>query len=136
MHIRKYEPTDRNEMIKLWQTIFPNEPAHNEPSAVLEAKLKVDDLIFVAEENEKIVGTCMVGYDGHRGWLYSVGVLQEYRRARVGRALVTNAIKALKQLGCFKVNLQIRATNKEVAAFYNSLGFSVEERLSMGARIE
>ena len=133
--IRKYQEVDKLELISLWRTIFPDDPPHNEPSLVLKTKLAVDDLIFVAEDKTGIVGACMVGYDGHRGWLYSVGVLQEYRRSGSGAALVKYAIDSLKDMGCIKVNLQIRSTNTEVAAFYKSLSFSKEERLSMGMAI-
>ena len=136
MNIRKFMPSDQDDLIALWRRVFPDDPAHNEPAQVLQAKLEVDDLIFVAILDDKLVGACMVGYDGHRGWLYAVAVAPEARRSGVGAALVKQATGSLKQLGCIKVNLQIRAGNTEVAAFYESLGFACELRLSMGAFIE
>ena len=71
-----------------------------------------------------------------RGWLYAVGVLEDHRCTGIGAALVQHVLKELKVMGCRKVNLQIRATNSGVAAFYKSLGFEIEERLSMGTLIE
>jgi ribosomal protein S18 acetylase RimI-like enzyme len=136
MNIRKYQETDRNSLIDLWSSVFPNDPPHNEPALVIDAKLAVDDLIFIAEDDGKIVGACMAGYDGHRGWLYAVAVLKEYRRAGFGTELVKHALQSLKKIVCKKVNLQIRSTNKEVEAFYKSLGFAIEDRISMGAFIE
>ena len=133
MIIRKYVNNDRNGLIQLWSDSFPDNPPHNEPSKMIEAKLEVDDQIFVADEKGKIVGACMVGYDGVRGWLYSVAVSPDQRRRGIGQKLIRNAMEALKSAGCTKVNLQIRASNHEVRAFYESLGFSVEERISMGA---
>ena len=115
--------------------MFPDDPSHNEPSKVIEAKLAIDNLIFIAEHEGLIIGACMAGYDGHRGWLYAVAVCNEQRRSGVGSALVQHAIQALKVMGCIKVNLQIRATNTEVTTFYKSLGFIIEERLSMGTFI-
>jgi ribosomal protein S18 acetylase RimI-like enzyme len=50
--------------------------------------------------------------------------------------LVRAAERALRDLGCSKVNLQVRTTNQEVVAFCRSLGYQVEERVSMGRRIE
>ena len=132
MKIRQFCESDRNDLINLWHTVFPDDPSHNEPSKVIEAKLAIDNLIFIAEHEGLIIGACMAGYDGHRGWLYAVAVLKEQRRSGAGAALVKQAIQALKVMGCIKVNLQIRATNTEVAAFYESLGFVIEERLSMG----
>ena len=136
MQVRKFQDSDKDALIELWRAVFPDDPPHNEPSQVLEAKLAVDDLVFIAEEDDKMVGACMAGYDGHRGWLYAVAVSSDQRRNGTGKALVRFAIQSLKQLGCIKVNLQIRSTNTEVASFYKSLGFSTEERLSMGTFIE
>ena len=136
MKIRKFQEKDRNSLIKLWQKVFPDDPPHNEPSKVIDSKLAIDDLIFLVESNNEIIGACMAGYDGHRGWLYSVAVSPEHRRSGIGTQLVKHAMQVLKELGCIKVNLQIRSTNTGVAAFYESLGFAGEDRLSMGAFIE
>lgn len=135
MIIRKFQKSDRSALIELWDIVFPDDPPHNESSIVIEQKLAVDDLIFVAEHEGELVGACMAGYDGHRGWLYAVAVLKEQRRSGTGAALVKYAMQSLREIGCIKVNLQIRSTNTEVAAFYKSLGFATEERLSMGAFI-
>ena len=136
MKIRKFQEKDRASLIELWKTVFTDDPPHNEPSKVIEAKLAVDDLIFLAENNNEIVGASMAGYDGHRGWLYAVAVLPEHRRSGTGSLLVKHTIQCLKECGCIKVNLQIRSTNTDVAAFYRSLGFKVEDRISMGLLIE
>lgn len=133
---RKFNEKDQQSVIALWTKVFPDDPLHNEPSKVIKEKLNIDDLIFVSEKDGQIVGACMAGYDGHRGWLYAVAVLPEHRRAGVGSKLVSEAIKELGKKGCIKVNLQIRPTNAAVAAFYNSLGFATEDRLSMGYFIE
>lgn len=135
MQIRKYQQTDNAALVNLWRRVFPDDPAHNEPSAMIDAKLRVDDLIIVAEDMGRLVGACMAGYDGHRGWLYAVAVLPEARRAGTGRRLVEFAVDALEALGCIKVNLQIRAGNEQVLSFYRSLGFDVEDRISMGKRL-
>lgn len=136
VNVRRFKSGDEPALIEFWQTVFPNDPPHNNPSLVLEAKLKVDDLIFVSEDEGEIVGACMAGYDGHRGWLYAVAVLNEYRRKGIGKKLVQTTMASLKDIGCIKVNLQIRSTNVEVANFYTSLGYVVEDRLSMGAHLK
>lgn len=134
-NIRLYNASDEVSLISLWETVFPDDPPHNAPRKMLEEKLRVDELIFVAEHDSNLIGACMAGYDGHRGWLYAVAVLPKLRRSGVGRELVLHVIEALKQLGCKKINLQIRADNAEVADFYASLGFEVEDRVSMGVRL-
>ena len=136
MNVRKFREADRPAMVALWREVFPDDPPHNEPESMIAAKLAVDDLIFVTEDQGSLVGACMAGYDGHRGWLYAVAVSAAHRRRGAGAALVQAAMTALKDLGCIKVNLQVRSTNTDVAAFYESLGFATEERLSMGAFLD
>ena len=136
IEIRRYQSEDRDDVINLWRCAFPGDPPHNEPNAVIDAKLAGDQLLFVAIDHCKVVGTAMAGYDGHRGWLYSVAVDPDRRRQGLGKRLVTHTVDTLKAAGCVKVNLQIRASNAPVIAFYDALGFAVEERISMGKLLE
>ena len=136
MHIRPCTSHDRARVIALWERIFPDDSPHNAPAKVFDAKLAMhDDMLFGAAEADSMIGTAMAGYDGHRGWLYTVAVSPEHRRRGIGTALVRHAVGALRSVGCIKVNLQIRATNLTVRGFYESLGFEAEERLSMGMHI-
>ena len=136
MIIRKFNVEEKPALVAFWKRVFPDDPPHNAPSSVIDEKLTVDDLIFVVEEDNKIIGACMAGYDGHRGWLYAVGVSPDCRRQGVGSALVTHACRSLAEIGCTKVNLQIRSTNTQVASFYQALGFDIEDRLSMSAFVK
>ena len=120
----------------LWQEAFPDDPPRNRAEVAIPAKLAVQpELLLVALDDRQVVGTAMAGYDGHRGWLYSVAVRRSHRRSGIGRLLVREAEHRLAQLGCGKVNLQVRAENAAIAAFYRGLGYEVEERISMGKRL-
>jgi ribosomal protein S18 acetylase RimI-like enzyme len=39
-------------------------------------------------------------------------------------------------MGCTKINLQVRSSNMAVVDFYQSLGYAIEERVSMGKRMQ
>lgn len=126
----------RQPVIALWETVFGYASAHNEPARVINTKLAVQDgLFFVALLDGHVVGTVMAGYDGHRGWIYSVAVHPGHRKRGIGSQLVTQAERALTERGCPKINLQILEDNASVAAFYASLGYAVEPRVSMGKRL-
>jgi len=135
MDIRPFSEEDRRQVVRLWKTVFADDPPHNDPDAVVSAKLKVDELLFVAVEQGTLIGTVMAGYDGHRGWLYSVAVDPQRQGGGIGRQLVEHAVAALRGRGCIKVNLQVRSGNSAVVAFYRRLGFAVEDRVSMGLLI-
>lgn len=132
MDTRAYQPTDREALIALWEKVFPDDPPHNKPAQMIEAKAKVDGLMFVAEDEGRLIGAIMAGYDGHRGWLYGVAVESEFCRKGVGTKLVKHAVRQLQAIGCVKVNLQVTSTNSKVVDFYTSVGFVVEDRISMG----
>ena len=121
----------------LWREAFPDDPARNQASAAIPAKLAMeDDLFFVAlDDLGDVIGTVMAGWDGHRGWLYAVAVAPHSQRTGVGKQLVEHALGALRERGCIKVNLQIREGNETVIAFYKECGFLVEPRTSMGRTI-
>lgn len=123
----------RQSLIELWRTAFGYEAPHNEPGLVIDKKLAVaDNMLFVAVRGTTVVGSIMAGYDGHRGWLYSVAVHPQHRERGVGSMLVCHAERMLEALGCVKINLQILESNESVKAFYASLGYAVEKRVSMG----
>ncbi|MEM1221179.1 MAG: GNAT family acetyltransferase [Verrucomicrobiota bacterium] len=129
--------THQDAVINLWADVFGYETAHNEPRLVLQKKEAVDDgLFFVSlSRTGKVTGTVMCGYDGHRGWIYSLAVSPKLQRSGIGSALMNHAEKTLEELGCMKINLQIVENNKKVQAFYETLGFSTEKRISMGKHI-
>jgi ribosomal protein S18 acetylase RimI-like enzyme len=120
----------------LWLEAFPDDPPHNRAEVAVPAKLAAQpELLLVAIDKGEVVGSAMAGYDGHRGWLYSIAVRRTHHRAGIGTLLVREAERRLAALGCSKVNLQVRAENSDVAAFYRTLGYEVEERVSMGKRL-
>jgi ribosomal protein S18 acetylase RimI-like enzyme len=107
--------------------------ARNEPGLAIDKKVAVDDgLFFVACTRDEIVGTVMAGYDGHRGWIYSLAVRPAQQKLGIGKKLMAHAETALRKLKCPKVNLQVLDSNTGVVEFYKKLGYAVEPRISMG----
>ena len=137
VEIKTYDDkAHRNQVIDIWTSIFKYEDPRNNPSLLIDNKLAVNDnLFFVAIENGEIVGTIMAGYDGHRGWIYSLAVIPEKRRTKIGTKLLKHTESELKKLGCVKINLQIFQHNEIVKEFYLKNGYHIEERISMGKEI-
>lgn len=136
MEIRPYLESDETAVVELWREVFPDSPAWNRPETDIQRKLSVQrELFLVATVGTQLVGSAMAGYDGHRGWVYYVAVSPRYRRQGIGTALMRNVEERLARLDCPKLNLQVRASNEEVVAFYKRLGYEVEERISMGKHL-
>lgn len=126
----------RGQVIELWHNVFGYEAEHNSPEVVIDKKIQTKDgLFFIAEKDQKVIGTVIAGYDGHRGWIYSIAVHPEYRKQGIGSELLSYTQRKLEDLGCLKVNLQIMEGNEAVQKFYLVNGFSVEQRISMGKKL-
>ncbi len=133
MEIRPYLESDEAAVASLWREVFPDSPSWNHPETAIRRKLAVQrELFLVATDGSALVGTAMAGYDGHRGWVHYVAVSPKHRRQGIGAALMRSAEERLTGLGCPKLNLQVRASNDDVIAFYRKLGYQVEDRVSMG----
>jgi len=134
--IRPYRESDRAAVVDLWSEAFPDEPDHNVSSEMIDRKTRVQpELFLVADLDGVVVGAVMTGFDGVRGWLHRLAVRTSARRKGIGTALVRCAERSLLALGCPKVNLQVRGSNAAVVAFYRALGYSEEDRVSLGRRL-
>jgi ribosomal protein S18 acetylase RimI-like enzyme len=137
LEIRPYREGDLEAVSALWNRVFSDAPAWNIPEADIHRKLSVQrELFLVALVDRQVVGTAMGGFDGHRGWVYYVAVGPEHRHRGVGRALMQGVEKGLMQLGCPKLNLQVRSTNDQAVSFYRRLGYRVEDRISLSKRLD
>ncbi len=126
----------RDRVVRLWEQVFAYKAPHSAPSLVIDSKLAVaDGLFFVAVNRCDVVGTIMAGYDGHRGWIYSLAVDPDHRQQGIGSHLLSVAEGHLAVRGCVKINLQIMEGNEQVQSFYEARDYSVEQRVSMGKRL-
>lgn len=134
--IRQYHADDRDGVIELWMQCRLVVP-QNDPGWDIERKLKVNPEWFLVGEFEgKIIATCMAGYEGHRGWINYLAVAPQYRRRSFATKLMYEAECLLRRAGCPKINLQIRTSNSDVIEFYKAIGYSIDEVVSMGKRVE
>jgi len=134
--IRIYKESDHVEVVALWEMCFNYPAVHNNPDLSIRRKTALDDnLFFVAASAGRVTATIMAGWDGHRGWIYSLAVHLDLRGTGLGRNLVSHAVNELKKRNCPKVNIQVMPENTGVIGFYRKLGFTIEERVSMGMKL-
>ena len=136
LQIRPFLEADQGAVVALWQRCGLLRP-WNDPGKDIARKLRVQrDLFLVGTLEDVIVGSVMAGYEGHRGWINYLAVDPQQRRAGLGRALMDEAERRLRALGCPKINLQIRKDNLVATAFYAGIGFAEDAALSFGKRLE
>jgi ribosomal protein S18 acetylase RimI-like enzyme len=131
--VRTFARGDVGAVAALWDDAFADDRPWNAARAVIARKrAQRDGLFWVAKRGARVVGAVMAGWDGQRGWIYHLAVDASERRQGIGRALVAAVERELGERGCPKVNLQVLDSNRDVIAFYERLGWRVEERVSMG----
>lgn len=82
------------------------------------------DTCFVAEVDNKIIGSILAGNDGRRGYIYHTAVSPQYQQHGIGSTLVDTAIDALKKLGINKIALVVFDKNDNGNAFWEKQGFT------------
>ena len=108
----------------------------NDPLKDIERKLAVDPQWFlIGEIGNEVMASCMVGYEGHRGWVNYLAVDPNHQRKGFARQLMSEAEEILERAGCPKLNLMVRSSNAAVISFYKSVGYEVDEVVSMGKRL-
>ena len=131
--VRSFREADRAQLVALWTGVFPDDPPRSAPDRMIHGALAVrPESLLVAELDGAVVGAVIAGFDGVRGWIYHLAVAPAHRRRGIATRLMRGAEAALRALGCPKINLQVRATNQSVVAFYRTLGYELEERFSLG----
>ena len=134
--IRPFKEGDEEALVSLWNmcklTVHWNNPYKD-----IARKLKVQaELFLVGYLEDKLIASVMAGYDGHRGWINYFAVHPDFQARGFGKQLMDNVENGLRELGCPKINLQIREGNDKVLSYYQKLGFVEEKRISMGKRLE
>ena len=134
--VRPFAPGDEDAVVALWKACDLVVP-HNDPLRDIARKLRVNPEWFLLAVSEgQVVGSCMVGYEGHRGWINYLAVAPELRRSGLATLLMREAERLLRDAGCPKINLQVRSGNRDVIAFYRSLGYRMDDVASLGLRLE
>lgn len=133
MRIRMFRPEDTEDVVALWESSGLVVP-WNDPRKDIARKRDVQPELFIVavDKGDRLLGSVMAGYDGHRGYL---ATCETVRGSGVGRALVEHVEAALRDLGCPKVNLQVRSSNAAVVAFYEHLGYRIDDTIDLGKRL-
>jgi ribosomal protein S18 acetylase RimI-like enzyme len=135
MKIRAFGEADAPAVIALWEACGLTRP-WNDPVKDIARKLGVQrELFLVGETDGALMASAMVGYDGHRGWVNYLAVHPDHQRQGHGARLMQQAEQGLLSLGCPKINMQIRASNAQVLAFYRRLGYVADDVVCLGKRL-
>ena len=134
--IRPFQEKDRQQVVQLWQQCDLL-VSWNDPVTDISKKMQYQpELFLVGELNTKLFASIMIGYEGHRGWINYLAVSPPFQKKGYGKLLVDKAEEILREMGCLKINLQVREHNSSVIRFYQKLGYKDDHVISLGKRLE
>ena len=132
---RPSRPEDETARIRLWKACGLTRP-WNDPGRDIARKRAVQpELFLVALVEDRLVGSVMGGYDGHRGWAYYLAVHPDHRRRGIARRMMTALETALLEKGCPKINLMVRTDNAAAHDFYEQIGYAHQDVVTRGKRL-
>ncbi|MDE2437356.1 MAG: GNAT family acetyltransferase [Sphingomonadales bacterium] len=127
---------DRDAAIALWQAAGLTRP-WNDPGADFDLALdNATSTILVARYDGALVGSVMVGFDGHRGWVHYLASDPGRRAHGIGRALMAAAEDWLRQRHCPRIRLMVRTDNLAAIDFYQAIGYERQDVLTLGRTLD
>jgi ribosomal protein S18 acetylase RimI-like enzyme len=130
LSIAPIEDRDVAEVIALWQRCGSTRPWNDPAADIALARRGDNSTVLIGRCDGALVASVMVGYDGHRGWVYYVTVDPDQRYLNFGRAIMNAAEAWLRERGILKLQLMVRKDNVQVHAFYRSIGYYNQETVT------
>ncbi len=127
--IAPIDDADVADVVALWQTCGLTRPWNDPAADIALARKGPNAAVLIGRDDHAIVATVLAGHDGHRGWVYYLAVDPDHRQKGYGRVMMDAAERWLRERGIEKLQLMVRADNTSVKNFYQSLGYSEQERI-------
>ena len=128
--IAAIDDDDVADVVALWRRCGSTREWNDPAGDIALARRETNATVLVGRHNGAVVASVLVGHDGHRGWVYYVTVDPDHRYKAYGRAIMTAAENWLRARGIQKLQLMVRGDNLQVRAFYESLGYYDQERVT------
>jgi len=103
---------DYDQAVALWAKIDGVEICEGDSREEIGDYLKRNPkLSRVAEANGEIVGAALCGHDGRRGWIYHLAVAKELRGRGVGKLLLDDCVRGLREAGLKRAIILVAGDN-------------------------
>jgi ribosomal-protein-alanine N-acetyltransferase len=134
MQVRQASPADLPRVMMINRLCLPENYTYSFFDSILQSYPKA---FLVAEVNEDVVGyvMCRVEHGLSKldrlsmkrlGHIISIAVLPDYRRTGIATALLTRALKVLRdEYRCSEAFLEVRVSNQPAIFLYHKLGFEI-----------
>ena len=122
--------------VALWQQTGLTRPWNDPDADLRRAMAGTASTVLAAVDREALLGTAMVGHDGHRAWVYYLAVTPTKQGSGLGRRLMRACEEWARTWGVPKLQLMVRADNCAAVAFYQRLGYLDAQVTVLGRRLD
>jgi ribosomal protein S18 acetylase RimI-like enzyme len=136
MNIASLSEYDVDDVVALWREVDLTRPWNDPVADYRRAMEGPTSTVLGATDDGRLVGSIMVGHDGHRGWVYYLAVRAVEQRHGVGTALMSAAEAWLRERGAVKVQLMLRSENTATRHFYDALGYEFNDVSVLSRRLD
>jgi ribosomal protein S18 acetylase RimI-like enzyme len=136
MDVRPCGAGDAASVVALWEACGLTRPWNDPHTDFNLAIATATSRVLAGFEGDALVASVMVGFDGHRGWVYYLAVDPTRQRFGHGRRMMDAAEAWLKARGAPKIQLMVRQDNAVAVAFYKRLGFEDQPVATLGKRLD
>jgi ribosomal protein S18 acetylase RimI-like enzyme len=130
--MREAQAADAGDVIALWESCGLTRPWNDPAADFTRAVESPASAVLVLRDGDALTASVMIGFDGHRGWVYYLAVAPERRRAGLGRVMMDAAEAWLRARGAPKIQLMVRDDNEAALGFYEALGLERQKVVTLG----
>lgn len=122
--VRAATSADIDAVIGFWAAAAENEDRPADRPEALRSLLERDpDALLLALEDERIVGSLIVGWDGWRAHLYRLAVASSHRRRGIARRLLAIAEQRLRAAGAIRIDAMVLDANPSAHTLWSAAGY-------------
>lgn len=131
MNIRSFRLSDYADIMRIWKDTSLDKKESETVDALAKQIAWDSEMVMIAELDEKIVGVIVGTIEGNQAYFYRLAVDPNYQNMGIGRQLVEALEKRFEERGATQIQIMVNQDNKRVIPFYQSLGYQVQEYVTM-----
>ncbi|HVC70894.1 MAG TPA: GNAT family N-acetyltransferase [Acidimicrobiales bacterium] len=121
--LRRGNTADVPAVLALWVDAGTHRTSTDDTDAVKGLVARDHEALLIAEIDGRMVGTLIAGWDGWRGNLYRLAVVPDVRRRGIAAALVAEAERRFRSLGCRRVTALVVDADPHAVEFWTAVGY-------------